>query len=109
MRTIEEAILIIEELIASHLGGDWRLKINYRFTASYGMCEFLTHIIHIAPDCAIHCTEDHLRQMVLHEIAHGLTHNVGHNKIFKAVCKEIGCKTDTPYFSDYASLSYLPK
>ena len=109
MRTLYEATILIEGLIAFHLGGDWKLNINHRFKALYGRCDFLTHIIHIRPDCAIHCTEEHLIQMVLHEIAHGLIHNVGHGKNFKAVCGMIECANDSPYFSDYASLDYLPK
>jgi hypothetical protein len=108
-RTLKEATALIEYLVLCHLGDDWRVNINHRFKALYGRCDFLTHIIHIAPDCAIYCTEEHLRQMVLHEIAHGLTGNVGHNKIFKAVCGMIECANDTPFFSDYASLDYLEK
>lgn len=109
MRTLEEATKFLESLILFHLGNDWKLNINKRFKHLYGRCDYLTHIIHIEYQSAIHCTDEHLRQMVLHEIAHGLTHNVGHNKLFKAMCGMIECSNDTPYFEDYASLDYLPE
>ena len=107
MRTILEATRMIESMIYAHLGADWRFNMNHRFKSLYGRCDYLTRIIHISTDCAIYCTEEHLIQMVLHEIAHGLAGNVGHNKVFKAVCGMLECENDSPYF--YASLDYLPK
>ena len=109
LRTVKEATRMIERMIYSHLDDDWRFNLNGRMTSSYGRCDFLTRIIHIARDCALLCTDIHLEQMVLHEIAHGLTNNVGHNKVFKAVCGMLECQNDTPYFEDYASLDYTKK
>ena len=109
LRTINEASNIIEDLIYDHLGSDWRFSVNHRFKRLYGRCDFLTRTIQIASVCATHCTDDHLQQMVLHEIAHGLSQNVGHNKVFKAICGMLECANDTPYFEDYASLDYLEK
>ena len=107
LRTTKEATRLIERLIFAYLGSDWRFNMNGRFKVLYGRCDFLTHIIHIATDCALRCTEEHLIEMVKHEIVHGLSHNVGHNESFKQICEDIGCKNNTPYFSDYASLGYL--
>ena len=108
-RTIKEATRMIERMIYAHLGSDWRFNINHHFKSSYGRCDFLPHIIHIATDCALYATEEHLTQMVLHEIAHGLSGNVGHGKVYKDICRLIEFKIDTPYFDDYADLSYLTK
>ena len=107
LRTVKEATRMIERMMYAHLGSDWRFNMNNRFKRLYGRCDYLPHIIHIATDCALYATEEHLIQMVLHEIAHGLSGNVGHGKVYKDICRLIGCKIDTPYFDDYANLSYL--
>lgn len=107
LRTLKEATRMIERIMYAHLGGDWRFYINHRFKSTYGRCDFLARIIEISTECATRCTDEHLQQMILHEIAHGLTGNVGHGKTFKAVCGMIECQNDSPHFEDYASLDYI--
>jgi predicted SprT family Zn-dependent metalloprotease len=57
-----------------------------------GWCDISHKVIEISPVYALYLTEEHLEQLMLHEIAHAITGH-GHTPTFRIKCKEIGCKT----------------
>lgn len=87
---IQDAEKLARELMAKHLDDSWELAFNSKLTA-FGQCNYTAKKILLSKPLTEVNNEQILREVILHEIAHALTHSWdGHNSVWKEKCIEIG-------------------
>lgn len=80
-----------EKLMYDHglIQNGW--KFNYgRGKKTFGTCSYTKKEIRISKHLARVNTEERVKLTILHEIAHALTPNHGHDNVWKVKCIEIG-------------------
>lgn len=85
---LKDAETMARELIAQYIPG-WRFVYNDRKTA-YGVCYHGKRQIQLSRPLTYRNDEAHVRNTLLHEIAHALTPGHGHDYTFKLKAREIG-------------------
>jgi predicted SprT family Zn-dependent metalloprotease len=84
---------LAEQLMEKHgLSGEG----GYRFVwdnakRRFGCCFIHRKLISLSKPLTLLNEETDVRDTILHEIAHALTPTHGHNAVWKAKCREIGC------------------
>ena len=76
-----EAVQLAQDLMNQWGLDDWRFKINRR-RRSLGMCFFESKRIELSAIYLQNNTTEHVVETLLHEIAHALTPNHGHDKVW---------------------------
>lgn len=102
--------LVNEALAKSHCQVACPVTINPRLSRTLGRAKFLGRAGRITKVIGIEFSESLLRlatdkcinDVLLHEVAHVIANvrtgsDQGHNKVFKAVCREIGTTNDKTY------------
>jgi predicted SprT family Zn-dependent metalloprotease len=84
-----EAVQLALQLMQRWGLHDWCFKINRR-RRSLGMCFFGSRRIELSIIYIRNNSVEHIRQTLLHEIAHALTPNHGHDKVWLEVVEQIG-------------------
>ena len=90
-RPLGAAIDLATELMQVHGLVGWRIKLdNARRRA--GQCDYSKKIISLSRLYVRHADADHIRDTILHEIAHALVgpHH-GHDAVWRQKAREIGC------------------
>ena len=73
----------------------WRFDWDKRTTRA-GACDYVKRIIYLSRPITALNDEDHVRDTVLHEIAHALApRDAGHGIVWKLMARSIGCSATT--------------
>jgi predicted SprT family Zn-dependent metalloprotease len=90
-RPLGMAIDLATELMDTHGLVGWRIKLDHARRRA-GQCDYTNKIISLSRFYVRHADIDHVRDTILHEIAHALVGpSHGHNAVWRQKAREIGC------------------
>lgn len=86
-----EAINLATDLMKEHGLGDWRIKLDHARRRA-GQCDYNKKEISLSRHYVRYAEMDHIRDTILHEIAHALVgpHH-GHDAVWRQQARAIGC------------------
>ena len=85
------------ELLETHKLYGWNFQFD-RAKVRFGYCNYSQKIISLSRHFTELNKEKHVKDTILHEIAHALVgKNAGHNRIWKQKAREIGCSSSRCY------------
>lgn len=86
-----EAINLATEMMKEHGLGDWRIKLDHARRRA-GQCDYNKKEISLSRHYVRYAEMDHIRDTILHEIAHALVgpHH-GHDAVWRQQARAIGC------------------
>ncbi|CCI88835.1 hypothetical protein BN80_265 [Yersinia phage phiR1-RT] len=91
--SIESATLFANELLNSHGLLDWTFKIVTSMKRNnIGYCNIYRKVIVMQARYFFCVDSAETENTIIHEIAHALTPGHGHDTVWKAKCKELGCE-----------------
>lgn len=90
-RPLGRAVDLAAELMNAHGLVGWRIKLDHARRRA-GQCDFTRKTISLSRLYVRHADIDHIRDTILHEIAHALVgpHH-GHDAVWRQKAHEIGC------------------
>ena len=90
-RPLGAAIDLATELMQAHRLVGWRIKLDHARRRA-GQCDYSTKTISLSRLYVRNADADHIRDTILHEIAHALVgpHH-GHDAVWRQKAREIGC------------------
>ena len=90
-RPLGMAIDLATKLMDAHGLVGWRIKLDHARRRA-GQCDFTNKIISLSRLYVRHADIDHIRDTILHEIAHALVGPChGHDAVWRQKAREIGC------------------
>ena len=90
-RPLGMAIDLATELMDAHGLEGWRIKLDHARRRA-GQCDFTNKTISLSRLYVRHADIDHIRDTILHEIAHALVGpRHGHDAVWRQKAREIGC------------------
>ena len=90
-RPLADAIKTATELMREHGLTGWRIKLDHARRRA-GQCDFNTKVISLSRLYVRVAEKDHIRDTILHEIAHALVGpSHGHDAVWRQKAREIGC------------------
>ena len=90
-RPLGMAIDLAAELMDAHGLVGWRVKLDHARRRA-GQCDYTNKIISLSRLYVRHADIDHIRDTILHEIAHALVGpRHGHDAVWRQKAREIGC------------------
>lgn len=98
-----EAYNLAVELMDKHGLLDKGWSFNFDDTKRrFGVCRYRSKTIGLSLPLTLANQEAEVRDTILHEIAHALVGpGNGHNEVWKAKCREIGCRDQRCYTHEY--------
>jgi ribulose-5-phosphate 4-epimerase/fuculose-1-phosphate aldolase len=85
------ALELATALMAEHGLCGWRIKLDHARRRA-GLCDFSAKVISLSRHYVRHAEPDHIRDTILHEIAHALVGpRHGHDAVWRRKAREIGC------------------
>ena len=96
-----------EQLIAAHGLAGWSLQLDDA-SCRAGSCNAALRSIGLSRLYCLRATAEEIRETVLHEIAHALVGpEHGHDRLWKAAARAIGCTGNRCHSLDFAPSRYL--
>ena len=90
-RPLAMAIDLATELMDAHGLVGWRIKLDHARRRA-GQCDYTNKTISLSRLYVRHADTDHIRDTILHEIAHALVGpRHGHDAVWRQKAREIGC------------------
>ena len=90
-RPLADAIETAAELMQEHGLTGWRVKLDHARRRA-GQCDYNTKVISLSRLYVRVAEKDHIRDTILHEIAHALVGpRHGHDAVWRKKAREIGC------------------
>lgn len=97
---IAKAYELARRLMNDHGLTGWSLAFD-RAKVRFGVCRRKTKTISLSAALVALNSEEHVRDVILHEIAHALAPvGAGHGREWKMKAKEIGCRPERCYRAD---------
>lgn len=97
---VTQALLMAQELMEQHGLRDWKFKFDSS-VSRFGVCKASRKTISISKKLVCLNPEVHVRNTILHEIAHAKLNGMhGHGPLWKKVAREVGCVPRACYSSD---------
>lgn len=85
------ALDLAAQLMDEHGLQGWRVKLDHARRRA-GQCDFSAKTISLSRHYVRHAEASHIRDTILHEIAHALVgHRHGHDAVWRQKAREIGC------------------
>jgi len=90
-RPLADAVELATKLMRDHGLIGWRVKLDHARRRA-GQCNYTTKVISLSRLYVRNAGKDHIRDTILHEIAHALVgpHH-GHDAVWRQKAREIGC------------------
>lgn len=86
---------IANDNLVKHNLTDWMFVWNNRTSNhTLGICRHRSKEIHLNKKYALVESEENVIDTIIHEIAHALTKGDGHGELWKAKCRELGCRDE---------------
>ena len=86
-----EALNLAADLMKEHGLSDWRIKLDHARRRA-GQCDYNKKEISLSRHYVRYAEMDHIRDTILHEIAHALVGpNHGHDAVWRQQARAIGC------------------
>ena len=106
-RPLGAAIDLATELMDAHGLVGWRIKLDHARRRA-GQCDFTNKTISLSRLYVRHADTDHIRDTILHEIAHALVgpHH-GHDAVWRQKAREIGCAATRCHNLSYARAKWV--
>ena len=90
-RRLQDVMDLAHRLLAEHDLQNWRISFDHARRRA-GLCNFSTKTISLSRHYASEAPLDHIKDTILHEIAHALVgHSHGHDAEWRRKAREIGC------------------
>lgn len=108
---LQAAETLAHQLMKEHeLPAEWKFAFD-NATRRMGLCNFTTRTISVSRHYAQHADEAHVRDTVLHELAHAFTPRAGHGPRWKAMARKLGTPpkacADNPFATSEGEVSKL--
>ena len=88
--TIELAILVAKKLMSNHTELKiWKATFNNRKRA-FGVCNYTKNQIELSSILIPAMSDKAVKDTIIHEISHALTHGHGHDDVWRSKCIELG-------------------
>jgi len=97
--TLSQAQQLAESLMTHYGLKDWRFQFDSA-KRRFGACNYTRKQIRLSALLTQNNDEVRVKDTILHEIAHALTPGHGHDKVWKAKCREIGCSDERCFTSE---------
>ena len=106
-RPLGVAIDLATELMAAHGLVGWRIKLDHARRRA-GQCDFTNKTISLSRLYVRHADIDHIRDTILHEIAHALVGpRHGHDAVWRQKAREIGCSATRCHSLSFARARWV--
>ena len=90
-RPLQAALEMAASLMAAHGLDGWNVKLDHARRRA-GQCDYRKREISLSRHYVRHAEESHIRDTILHEIAHALVGpRHGHDAVWRRKAREIGC------------------
>ena len=106
-RPLGTAIDLATELMNAHGLMGWRIKLDHARRRA-GQCDYTNKTISLSRLYVRHADIDHIRDTILHEIAHALVGpSHGHDSVWRQKAREIGCTATTCHSLSFARAKWV--
>ena len=106
-RPLASAIDLATELIALHGLMGWRVKLDHARRRA-GQCDYNSQTISLSRHYVRHAEPTHIRDTILHEIAHALVGpRHGHDAVWRQKAREIGCTANRCHTLEFATSRWV--
>lgn len=110
-RPLQAALDLASDLMRDHGLMGWTVRLDHARRRA-GQCDYTRRVISLSRHYVRHAEVDHIRDTILHEIAHALVGpRHGHDAIWRRKAREIGCtatRCHTLTFADAAWVMCCP-
>ena len=90
-RPLQAALETAADLMRHHGLHGWKVKLDHARRRA-GQCDYTNRTISLSRHYVRHAETDHIRDTILHEIAHALVGpRHGHDAVWRRKAREIGC------------------
>ena len=108
-RPLGMAIDLATELMDAHGLVGWRIKLDHARRRA-GQCDFTNKTISLSRLYVRYADIDHIRDTILHEIAHALVGpRHGHDAVWRQKAREIGCTATRCHSLSFARARWVMK
>ena len=106
-RPLRVAIDLATKLMNAHGLAGWRIKLDHARRRA-GQCDYTNKIISLSRLYVRHADIDHIRDTILHEIAHALVGpRHGHDAVWRQKAREIGCSAARCHSLSFARAKWV--
>ncbi len=84
----------------------WRFRFDHARVRA-GQCSYAKKFISISRHFATNASRAEVTDTLLHEIAHALTPNHGHDRVWRSVALELGCNGQRCHSSRFMKARYI--
>ena len=101
------ALTLGAQLFAQYGLDDWRLCLDHARRRA-GQCDYRTKTISLSRHYVRYADEAHIRDTILHEIAHALVGpKHGHDAVWRQKAREIGCSATRCHTLEFSATKWL--
>lgn len=106
-RPLQTVLELGADLMAEHGLEGWRLKLDHARRRA-GCCDYTNQTISLSRHYAREAELSHIRDTILHEIAHALVGpKHGHDAVWRMKAREIGCTATRCHTLEFASAPWV--
>ena len=100
------ALSLGHDLFKQYHLDDWRLVLDHARRRA-GQCDYRNKTISLSRHYVRHATQDHIKDTLLHEIAHALVGpNHGHDAVWRQKARQIGCTATRCHKLEFAEAKW---
>ena len=94
-------------LMNEHGLAGWRVKLDHARRRA-GQCDFMAQTISLSRHYVRHAETEHIRDTILHEIAHALVGpKHGHDAVWRQKAREIGCTANRCHTLNFSPAKWI--
>jgi predicted SprT family Zn-dependent metalloprotease len=101
------ALELASSLMNEHGLAGWRVKLDHARRRA-GQCDFTAQTISLSRHYVRYAETDHIRDTILHEIAHALVGpKHGHDAVWRQKAREIGCTANRCHTLSFSATKWI--